>query len=76
MFLDENLKKKYLKYKIKYLELKNSYLNIEMKGGNKPFLTNYNINLFNHSIPMSEPLKLTKQALGIEMSDYMNSWVH
>lgn len=23
-----------------------------------------------------KPLKLTKQALGIEMSDYMNSWVH
>jgi len=23
-----------------------------------------------------KPLKLTKQALDIEMSDYMNSWVH
>jgi hypothetical protein len=67
MYSDENLKKKYLKYKMKYLELKNSYLNIEMKGGNKPFLTNYNINLFNHNMPMSESSKLTKQ-----MEPYLN----
>jgi hypothetical protein len=42
------LKEKYLKYKIKYLKLKKSYLNI--KGGNKPFLKNDNINLFNPTI--------------------------
>jgi hypothetical protein len=23
-----------------------------------------------------KPLKLTKQALGVEMGDYMNSWHH
>jgi hypothetical protein len=50
MYLDNNFKQKYLKYKMKYLELKNSYLNIEMKGGDKPFLTNDNINLFNPAI--------------------------
>jgi hypothetical protein len=50
MYSNEDFKKKYLKYKMKYLELKDSYLNIEMKGGDKPLLTNYNINLFNPSI--------------------------
>ena len=49
MYSDNNLKKKYLKYKIKYLELKKNYLNI--KGGGKPFISDYNINLFNPEIP-------------------------
>ena len=54
MYSDKNFKQKYLKYKMKYLELKNSYLNIEMKGGDKPFLTNDNINLFNPAIQSQE----------------------
>jgi hypothetical protein len=54
MYSDDNFKKKYLKYKQKYLELKDSYLNIEMKGGDKPFLTNDNINLFNPAIQSQE----------------------
>ena len=50
MYSDEYFKKKYFKYKMKYLGLKNTYLNIEMKGGDKPVLTNDNINLFNPTL--------------------------
>ena len=50
MYSDEHFKKKYFKYKMKYLGLKNTYLNIEMKGGDKPVLTNDNINLFNPTL--------------------------
>jgi hypothetical protein len=54
MYSDKYFKKKYFKYKIKYLRLKNTYLNIEMKGGGKPVLTNDNINLFNLFNPTIE----------------------
>jgi hypothetical protein len=54
MYSDEYFKKKYFKYKMKYLGLKNTYLNIEMKGGDKPLLTNDNINLFNPTITSQE----------------------
>ena len=49
-------KEKYLKYKMKYLKLKKSYLNI--KGGNKPFLKNDNINLFNPTIESHNHMEL------------------
>ena len=54
MYSNKDFKKKYLKYKMKYLKLKNTYLNIEMKGGDKPFLTNDNINLFDPTIKSQE----------------------
>jgi hypothetical protein len=68
MYSDKNFKQKYLKYKMKYLELKDSYLNIEMKGGDKPFLTNDNINLFN---PTIESQKLMESYLNPVYGLYM-----
>jgi len=51
MYSQNYYRKKYIRYKIKYLELKNNYLNMEMIGGDLPYITNIEkINLFNPDI--------------------------
>ena len=51
MYSQNYYQNKYLKYKIKYLELKNSHTFINMTGSGKPLIdpTKHKINFFDHT---------------------------